>query len=90
MAKGKSSSSSSKGIQSAGIHRGVSRATTQLVREGYRASGERVTNQRNAFDSGKRVMVTIPNPNPNETNKLFIRVSAKDANWKTKEFKKGA
>ena len=38
----------------------------------------RICNQLDAFKKGKNVMVTIPNPNTNETNKRFIRVSAKN------------
>ena len=30
------------------------------------------------FVKGKNVMLTIPNPNKNETNKKFIRVPAKE------------
>ena len=36
------------------------------------------TNKRNAWLKGKNVMLTIPNPNEQETNKRFIRVNAKD------------
>jgi hypothetical protein len=39
-------------------------------------------NQLDAFDKGKNVMVNIPNPNTNETNKRFIRINAKDV-WKS-------
>jgi len=42
----------------------------------------RMKNQIAAFKKGKNVMVTIPNSNPNETNKRFIRVNAKDV-WKS-------
>ena len=42
----------------------------------------RMKNQIAAFNRGKNVMVTIPNSNPNETNKRFIRVNAKDV-WKS-------
>jgi hypothetical protein len=42
----------------------------------------RMRNQFDAFNKGKNVMVTIPNPNTNETNKRFIRVSAKNI-WKS-------
>ena len=36
--------------------------------------------------TGKRVMVTIPNPNgKSESNKPFIRVTAQDAGWKKPE-----
>ena len=39
-----------------------------------------------AFNRGKRVMVTIPNPSAKvETNKPFIRVTAKEAGWKKQE-----
>jgi len=31
-------------------------------------------NKLNALKKGKRVMDTIPNPNPNETNRPFMRV----------------
>ena len=34
-----------------------------------------------AFLAGKNVMLTIPNPNKNETNKKFIRVNAKEV-WR--------
>ena len=41
----------------------------------------RTTNQVSACKKGKNVMLTIPNPNTNETNKPFVRVNAKDV-WK--------
>ena len=34
-----------------------------------------------AFMKGKNVMLTVPNPNKNETNKKFIRVNAKEV-WR--------
>jgi len=34
-----------------------------------------------AWMAGKKVMLTIPNPNTNETNKKFIRVNANEV-WK--------
>ena len=43
-------------------------------------------NKLKAFSKGKRVMVTIPNPNgKSESNKPFIRVTAQDAGWKKPE-----
>ena len=43
-------------------------------------------NKWKAYSKGKRVMVTIPNPNgKSESNKPFIRVTAKDAGWKKPE-----
>lgn len=80
MAKGKGGKS--KGFISQGIHSNVSKATRRAMRAEYLASGERIMNQRRAFDAGKNVMVTIPNPNENETNKRFIRVPAREAGWK--------
>lgn len=79
MAKRKSSGKS--GYTSAGIHSNVSSATKRAVRRAYMQSGERVINQLKAFRAGKRVMVTIENPNKNETNKRFIRVDASTV-WK--------
>jgi len=35
-----------------------------------------------AFKKGRNVVLTIANPNKNETNKPFIRVNAKDV-WRT-------
>jgi hypothetical protein len=74
MAKGKSSKSSGK--TSAGVHSNVDRKILNAVRSEYLASGDRLLNQLAAHKKGKRVMVTIANPNKNETNKRFIRVPA--------------
>ena len=38
----------------------------------------RICNQLAAFKKGKNVVLNIPNPNTNETNKRIIRVNAKD------------
>jgi len=71
----------SKGNVSSGIHSSVARNITLAIRADYLASGERVINQRRAFDAGKNVMITMPNPNASETNKRFVRVPAKQV-WK--------
>lgn len=42
----------------------------------------RLANQLAAHRAGKRVMVTIPNPNTNETNRPFIRVPSTDV-WRS-------
>ncbi len=39
-------------------------------------------NKQDAFQRGKRVMITKPNPNKHETNKRFIRVTAEEAGWR--------
>jgi len=74
MAKGKSSKSSGK--VSAGIHANVSRYIVNSQRRDYMASGERLMNQLLAHKRGRRVVITMANPNKNETNKKFIRVPA--------------
>jgi hypothetical protein len=79
MAKGKSSGKS--GYTSAGIHSNVSNSIKRALRRSYMQSGDRVLNQLAAFRSGKRVMVTMENPNKAETNKRFIRVEASTV-WK--------
>jgi hypothetical protein len=81
MAKGKKSSG--KTYTSAGVHSNVSKTVTNQLRSEYLASGDRALNQLSAFRSGKRVMVTIPNPNKDQTNKRFVRVEASTI-WKNR------
>lgn len=80
---GKKKGGKSSGFVSAGIHSNVSKSTRRAMRADYLASGKRILNQLEAFNQGKNVVLTIANPNPNETNKPFIRVNAKDV-WKSK------
>jgi hypothetical protein len=81
MAKGKKSSG--KNYTSSGLHRNVARKMTNALRSEYLASGDRLANQLNAFRSGKRVVLTIENPNKEERNKPFIRVEASTV-WKNR------
>lgn len=71
MAKGKKSSG--KTYTSKGEHSNVSKELKKAVRRDYMNSGERLNNQIAAENEGRRVVYTIPNPNPNETNKRFIK-----------------
>ena len=48
--------------------------------EGY--TSNKMQNQLRAFLKGKRVMVTIANPNKSETNKPYIKVPANEV-WRT-------
>jgi len=48
------------------------------VRRDYMDSLDRSINQMKAYAKGKRVMLTVPNPNKNETNKRFIRIAAEE------------
>lgn len=77
MAKGKKSKSS--GVESKGIHCQNDRhgLRKQLRRE-YVGSITEAINKRDAWRNFKNVVLTIPNPNTNETNKRFIKVNARE------------
>lgn len=79
---GKGKESKSKGNVSSGKHSTVSTATRRAMREQYLRSGERPVNQLKAVESGKDVVMTIPNPDKEQTNRPFIkkRISAKEWN----------
>lgn len=66
---------------SKGERRALSRDIVKATRRDYMQSSERTTNQLAAFLKGKKVMLTIPNPNKNETNKRMIRVPA-ETQWR--------
>ena len=66
---------------SKGERRCVARTTIKALRRDYMQSSDRVNNQLAAFLRGKNVMLTIPNPNKNETNKRMIRVPAAEV-WR--------
>lgn len=66
---------------SSGIHSNVSSSTKRALRRSYLESADRIMNQLKAFRAGKRVMVTIENPNKEQTNRRFIRVEASTI-WK--------
>lgn len=68
----------SKGAVSAGIHSNVSKKITNALRREYMASGERIMNQLAAWKKGKNVVLTINNPNKNDTSRQYIRVRAID------------
>ena len=67
----------SKGIVNQSPNSMTKRISKELRRE-YMVSGNREFNQLKAFKRGRNVVVTIPNPNTNETNKRFIKVSGRD------------
>jgi hypothetical protein len=68
---------------SKGERNNVNKDVIKSLRRNYMNNDlARMRNQFDAFNKGKNVMVTIPNPNTNETNKRFIRVSAKNI-WKS-------
>jgi len=75
---GKKSSGTS--YTSKGERPNLSRKTKNAMRRDYleNCQLERSNNQIKAWKKMKNVMLTVPNPNKNETNKRFIRVSARE------------
>lgn len=55
----------------------------KAARREYNGSTAQMQNKLEAWSKGKRVMLTIENPNKNETNKRFIRVNANEV-WRRK------
>lgn len=73
---------------SKGERRPLNRKLQKAIRREYRANEGRVlANKMRAFFEGRNVMVTIPNPNTNETNKRFIKVRFQDAYFKGMDYK---
>ena len=66
---------------SKGERRSVSKQITKSIRKDFVESGQQIVHQADAFRRGKNVMLTIPNPNKNQTDKRFIRVPATEV-WK--------
>lgn len=60
---------------SKGNGRTVSAATRRLMREGYVGSLDEYNNKLDAWKRGKRVVLTIENPNKEETNRRYIKVT---------------
>lgn len=73
MAKNKGGKS--KGFVSKGLHSNVARATLKGMKRD-RPGTEIQLYKIQAYWAGKNPWITIANPNPNETNKRFIRVKA--------------
>lgn len=69
---------------SAGERPNVNKKILNLVRKD-KTFLVKILAKQNAFKSGKKVVLTIPNPNPNETNKRFIRIDAKDV-WRNESY----
>lgn len=71
---GKKKGGKSKGFISQGLR-------SSSMKTAVKDPASRIMNQLKAFRAGKNVMLTIENPNKNETNKPFIRVPASQI-WK--------
>jgi len=77
MARGKKASG--KHYTSKGERPNVRRDVLNANRREYRENTLAVLlNKQEAWKQMKKVWVTVPNPNPNETNKRFVRVLASD------------
>ena len=72
--------SSGTSYTSKGERPNLSRKTKNAMRRDYLENHqlERLNNQIKAWKKMKNVMLTVPNPNKHETNKRFIRVSARE------------
>lgn len=77
---GKKKGGKSSGNMSKGMHSNVSKSLLNALKAD-RPAWVKTVNQLDAHNKGKRVMVTINNPNKEHTNKRFIRVSA-DTIWR--------
>ena len=72
MAKGKRASG--KHYTSKGEVPTVNKKVKNAIRSDYLQSQERFVNQMRALHKGKDVVLTVPNPNKQETNKRMIKV----------------
>ncbi len=66
---------------SKGIHHQKRSVWSKMARKEWVGSDKQAYAKLKAWKAGKKVMLTIPNPNTNETNKKFIRVNANEV-WK--------
>ena len=65
---------------SKGQRRSVSKWVTKAMKKDVPPL-VRLSRQREAFNRGKNVMLTIPNPNKQENREPFIRINAKEV-WR--------
>jgi|TARA_B100001057_G_scaffold453889_1_gene499118 hypothetical protein len=72
---------------SSGTHCQKKSSYSKQQRREYNETFMQAINKRSAWASGKNVMLTIPNPNTNETNKPYIRVPAHEqwGDWRGKK-----
>ena len=70
----------STGLVSKGARSNVAQDTRKLMRRTV-TELQTALNKQEAFRQGKNVMLTIPNPNKQETREPFIRINAKEV-WR--------
>ena len=71
---GKGKRASGKNYTSKGERSSVNKKITNAMRSDYMKSPDRMLNQQRALAQGKDIVMTIANPNREETNKRFIKV----------------
>jgi len=71
---GKGKRASGKHYTSKGERKVVNQKVSNSIRSDYLQSPERFVNQMRALHRGKDVVLTVANPNKQETNKRFIKV----------------
>ena len=71
---GKGKRASGKHYTSKGERKVVNQKVSNAIRSDYLQSPERFVNQMRALHRGKDVVLTVANPNKQETNKRFIKV----------------
>lgn len=85
MAKGKKASG--KVYTSKGERPNCNQKFTNMVKNS-KSYLENTLNKMEAFAKGKNVWFTVPNPNPNETNKRFIRIKGRELYGDFRDFGK--
>lgn len=74
---------------SKGERNNVAKGVLKALRREYMASPDRLINQWKAIRKKKRAVLTVPNPNPNETNKRFIRQVIDGAQYMKQKMENG-
>ena len=74
----------SKDTRPVGKRPSISRWAKKAQRKN-RTKLERVNAKLSAFMKGKNVVLVVPNTNPHETNKPFVRINAKDV-WSRNKY----
>lgn len=69
---------SGKTYTSKGERPNVNKKISNSARSDYLISADRVMNQLRAYRDGKNVVVTIPNPDKNNTKARYIKIKGSD------------
>ena len=69
---------SGKTYTSKGERPNINKKIVNSARSSYLTSPDRIMNQLKAYRSGKNVVVTIPNPDKNNTKARFIKIKGSE------------